>query len=188
MDWVPKKSLRRQPLAGTARFLTFSCYRRLRLFDNPRIKDHFVGVLQATLSTHQVSLLAWVIMPNHVHLVVYPEDAEAIGPFLRTLKRPFARTLLDRWRACDASILPRLRDRSGQTHVWQPGGGYDRNVVAHELVEKIAYVHRNPVRDGLTPDGPSWKWSSAAAYAGRENAFGPPIAFDLIPSTEADLY
>ena len=181
MDLVPKKTRRRHAIPGTARFLTFSCYRRLRLFDNPRIKDHFVETMIAALTIHRVSMLAWVVMPEHIHLIVFPENAGAIPAFLRTLKRPFSRTLLDRWRSVDAPILPQLRDRAGHPHVWQPGGGYDRNVVGTELIEKIRYVHRNPIDRGLSPDSVSWKWSSAATYAGRPDAIGPPIAFDLLP-------
>ncbi|MGC4032852.1 MAG: transposase [Tepidisphaeraceae bacterium] len=187
MNLVPKKTLRRQAITGTARFLTFSCYRRLRLFDNPLIKDHFVKTIASALLAHDMALLAWVVMPEHVHLIVVPENAARVPAFLRTLKRPFARAVLDRWRMLNAAVLPRLRDRAGGTHFWQAGGGYDRAVIGEELIEKIRYVHANPVMRGLAVDSVSWKWSSAAAYAGRDNAVGPTIAFDLLPPLDRDV-
>jgi hypothetical protein len=54
-------------------------------------------------------------------------------------------------------------------------------VIGQELSEKIRYTHRNPVVRGLADDPVSWKWSSAAAYAGRATAGWPAIAFDLVP-------
>ena len=179
--------MRRQDVPGTARFLTFSCYRRLRLLDNDRIKARFVACLGDAMTRHDVSLLAWVVMPEHVHLVVYREDDRPLGAFLQTLKDPFARGVLRRWRELDAPVLPRLRDKAGSTHVWQAGGGYDRNVVGNELVEKIRYVHRNPVRRGLVTDSLEWPWSSAAAYRALPESDGPPIAFDLLSSPWGDL-
>jgi putative transposase len=180
MDRPPMKTLERHALPGVARFLTCSCYRRLRLFAHDKTKDAFVAHLTATLAAHDVRLLAWVIMPEHVHLVVYPADPAAVPAFLRTLKRPFARKLLDHWRLRNHPIITRLRDRQGDTHFWQPGGGYDRDVVGDELLEKIRYTHANPVTRGLAPNPLAWKWSSAAAYHDPA-APGPPIAFDLIP-------
>jgi putative transposase len=179
--------MRRRDVPGTARFLTFSCFQRLSLFDNDRIKDHFVHRLREATGTHGVFLLAWVIMPEHLHLIVFTEDEERIPAFLRTLKRPFARKVLDRWRALRAPILPRLTDGSGETHFWQAGGGYDRNVVGGELIEKIQYIHRNPITRRLVDHSVDWKWSSAAAYAGVTDSEMPAIAFGLLPNYSGEL-
>ena len=182
-----RKLLRRHDVPGTARFITFSCYRRLRLFDNDRIKDHFVDALCKTTVTRNISVLAWVVMPEHVHLIVFSDADGVITPFLQKLKDPFARTVIARWRKLEAPILPRLLTRSGDTHFWQPGGGFDRNVIGNELIEKIGYIHKNPITRGLSPDSISWRWSSAAAYRALPGALGPVIAFDLIPPTDKDL-
>jgi hypothetical protein len=69
-----------------------------------------------------------------------------------------------------------------------PCGGYDRNVLGDELIEKIRYIHRNPVTRRLTDDSFSWRWSSAAAYAGRSDPDALPIAFELIPQHQGQLF
>ncbi|HEY0009068.1 MAG TPA: transposase [Tepidisphaeraceae bacterium] len=182
-----RKTLRRRALPGTARFLTFSCYRRLRLFDNDKIKDRFVQRLTPALLQHELRLLAWVVMPEHVHLIVFGDGPDRIPTFLQSLKDPFAREVLARWRSLRASILPRLCDKSDAAHFWQPGGGFDRNVIGEELIEKIAYIHKNPIARGLSPDSVSWKWSSAAVYRHLPPAAGPSIAFDLVPRHDHEL-
>jgi putative transposase len=181
MELPPKKTLRRAIEPDTARFLTFSCYRRIRLFDNDRIKDRFLEHLGAETARQQAHLLAWVIMPEHVHLVVVPNEQDDVPRYLLSLKRLFAREVLDRWRELDAPILPRLRDLSGDLHFWQNGGGYDRNVLGDELWEKIKYTNSNPVKRGLVADGCDWKWSSARAFAGRTDAVGPAVASQFLP-------
>jgi putative transposase len=208
----PMKNMQRFDEPGTARFITFSCYRRLRLFDNDRIKDRFVERFVEFAALKRVDVLAWVVMPEHVHLVLFPEPADAISAFLSSLKRSFATEVLRRWRELDAGILPRLRDRRGDPHFWQLGGGYDRNVVGDELLEKIRYCHLNPISRGLVASSVDWRWSSARAYEtnaqpgdpafhdlstsrGTQNTrvgesggwIGPPIAFEWLPLVDRPL-
>jgi putative transposase len=125
-------------------------------------------------------------MPEHVHLVIALEDVTA-ETFLRSLKPPFASEVLDRWRELRTPLLARLRDRAGTFHFWQKGGGYDRNVVGEELLEKIGYSHRNPITRGLVKTSVDWKWSSARRFENRSDAVGPAIAFDLIPRGSGPL-
>jgi putative transposase len=163
--------------------VTFSCYHRLRLFDNDRIKDRFVERLIEFSTLKQVGVLAWVVMPEHVHLVLLPEPAESLSPFLATLKRSFSTEVLARWRHLNALVLSVLVDQQGDPHFWQLGGGYDRNVVGSELLEKIRYCHSNPVTRGLATSSIDWRWSSARAFEGLDYV-GPSIAFDDIPRSE----
>jgi len=182
----PKKKMRRYDVPGTARFITFSCYRRLRLFDNHRIKDRFVERFIEFAELKQITVLAWVVMPEHVHMVLFPEPADALSPFLSSLKRSFSAEILRRWRELEASILPKLRDRNGDIHFWQLGGGYDRNVVGAELLEKVRYCHSNPITRGLAARSIDYRWSSARAYESLD-ALGPPIMFDLLPKSDRPL-
>lgn len=176
-----RKRMRRVDAVGTARFLTFSCFHRLPLFNNDRIKDRFVEHLTTCVDRHDLQTLAWVVMPEHVHLIVYSPDARPLTAFLTTLKRSIAVEVINRWRSLGASVLSRITDGKGAARFWQPGGGYDRNVVGDELVEKIRYVHANPIQRGLSAGSTDWKWSSARRYANDPDAAGPPIAFDCVP-------
>ncbi|MGC4031713.1 MAG: transposase [Tepidisphaeraceae bacterium] len=182
-----RKRLRRRDVAGTARYLTFSCYRRLPLFSNDAIKARFVADFTAAADRFGVRVLAWVVMPEHVHLIVVPDGDEPLTPFLTASKRPIAVEAVRRWRSLGAPVLFRVTDPQGRPRFWQPGGGYDRNVVDAELIEKIRYTHANPVRRRLAATPVGWPWSSARRFAGDPTAIGPPIAFDLVPVHAAEV-
>lgn len=181
-----RKRMKRVDELGTARYLTFSCYRKLPLFVNDQIKARFVADLITTSQQFGVRVIAWVIMPDHVHLIVFPREAEPLTGFLTALKRPIAMDAVKRWNAADAPILSRATDKRGAAHFWQAGGGFDRNLT-DELLEKIGYIHRNPVRRQLTASSVDWPWSSARRYASLPDAIGPEIAFDLLPPWGSDL-
>ena len=66
------KTRRRYETLGELRFLTFSCYHRLPLFNNDAIKDEFVRALDNARKRTDCRIIAWVIMPNHVHMLVAP--------------------------------------------------------------------------------------------------------------------
>jgi putative transposase len=163
-----RKLLQRFEVENQTRFLTFSCYQRLRLFENDRVKDFFARRLQAAHESQQFRLFAWVVMPEHVHLLVVPKLPEFPVPkMLSAIKRPFAEAVLKRWRELKAPVLAKLTDEIGRFHFWQPGGGHDLNVYTHEKhVQKVRYIHENPVTRGLVCTAQDWAWSSARWYAG----------------------
>lgn len=57
---------------GTARFVTFSCYHNYNLFKTNQIREIFVLRLDQLRTKHQFKLYGFVVMPNHVHLVLLP--------------------------------------------------------------------------------------------------------------------
>lgn len=158
-------------IARQARYLTFSCYRRLPLFNNDGVKAAFVDCVAATKSQHEFLLLGWVIMPEHVHLMIVPDMGRATVPVvLRSMKQSFSQQVIHRWESLNAPVLNRLIDPRGVRHFWQRGGGYDRNIYTDaELFEKIEYIHNNPVRRGLVSVPTDWAWSSARWYSGMRS-------------------
>ena len=101
-----RKRLQRYEIPQGIRFLTFSCKHRLQLFANDAIKDLFVKRLSHSHERLEVGLIAWVIMPEHVHLMVRPTTHElTIDQYLSYLKSRFAKQVLTRWRELDAPIL-----------------------------------------------------------------------------------
>jgi putative transposase len=162
--------MRRFELDGHARFLTFSCYQRLPLLNHDGIRQLFLDRLAKLLAEQQVRLLGWVLMPEHAHLIVFPEADPDMRRFTHSLKRPVAEAVLRRWKQLGAPILDRLAHGDGY-RFWQTGGGYDRNLTGPPaIVEKIEYVHRNPVRRGLVAVATDYPWSSARWYAGHPDA------------------
>ncbi|MCH7904516.1 MAG: transposase [Armatimonadetes bacterium] len=149
---MQRKKLRRYEGVYNSRFLTFSCYERRNLLGSPEVRDEFVARLEYVHSKMAVDLYYWVVMLNHVHLIVRPASEDAtIAQYLHLLKRTFAYRQMKFLRACGIEI-PRF---------WQAGGGYDRNLYSdEEFSEKTDYIHENPVRAELVLRAEDWRWSS----------------------------
>lgn len=151
-----------------ARFLTFSCYKRLPLLRHDRIKELFMANLAAARASHRFLLGGWVVMPEHVHLLIVPE-ARDIAQVLQGVKQPVARIAVARWRELGPPILDKLTDGRGYVRFWLPGGGYDRTLSRwYEFEEKLKYMHLNPVQRGLVTDPLEYRWSSARAWKGDD--------------------
>ena len=108
-------------------------------------------------------LIAWVVMPEHVHLLIDPgEIARELGPWLQRLKAGFAHRTLERWREERPEAAARLARPDGSSRFWQPGGGFDGQVEDPWKVRRVArYIHLNPVRRALAARPGDWRWSSA---------------------------
>ncbi|MHC4975389.1 MAG: REP-associated tyrosine transposase [Planctomycetota bacterium] len=166
-----RKKLKRYEEPNHARFLTFSCYRRVRLFDDDAAKDTFAEQLDLTRARTHFRLIAWVVMPEHVHLLIVPDLPESpASKVLWHLKRGVAQSAIQHWNNRSDLVLKRITPLDGKPRFWQRGGGYDRNIYSNdELIEKIGYIHNNPVRRGLVEMPTEWKWSSARWYVGMES-------------------
>ena len=153
-----------------ARFITFSTYRRLNLFGTAELRDVFRNQLEKAKSVYGFELYAWVLMPNHAHLLVRESETGDVSGLLRSLKGTVARKIMSRWRELDAPVLDQLVDRSGKMWFWQRGGGYDRNIVSDdEFDEKVGYIHMNPVRADLVEKPTDWGWGSARFWSGERD-------------------
>jgi putative transposase len=156
---------------GSPRELTFSCFRRFRFLERDRVREWFVQALDDARRRWPVDLWAWVIMPEHVHLLVNPRQPQAqLGRFAGHIKEHTARPAIQWLRENSPGFLSRITVQEGEfsrRRFWQPGGGYDRNVTEETTLESmIEYIHQNPVRRGLCERPEDWEWSSARWYAG----------------------
>jgi putative transposase len=169
------RELKRHEIVNGTRFLTCSCVHRLPFFKNQQIKTLFRHSLARACLRHNVRLIAWVLMPEHFHLLLVPDlPASPVPKVLYAIKAPPSRKVLARWRALNAPILKRITDAVGEPHFWQPGGGYDRDIYStEELQEKVNYIHQNPVRRGLVKEATDWEWSSARWHSGQRDGAVP---------------
>lgn len=179
-DQSRRKQCRRYDIPGDAHFVTFSCFRRIPLLSRERSCCWFIEALQLGRAREMYHLWAYVIMPEHVHLVLWPRNGTQISAILKSVKQSFSRRALLWIRANEPAFLERLLDvRPGgrqSYRCWQRGGGYDRNLrSAADIHEKIDYVHSNPVRRGLVESASEWRWSSCRAW---ETGVQEPIAID----------
>ncbi len=130
----------------------------------------------------EFALWAYVFMPEHVHLIVYPKRPKYdMRIILQKIKEPVGRQAIKYLRGNAPHWLPRISVERGdrlERRFWQAGGGFDRNVVEpHTLVVMIEYLHANPVRRRLVNRAEEWKWSSAGWFEGKNSLKPGPIDF-----------
>ncbi|PQO43721.1 REP-associated tyrosine transposase [Blastopirellula marina] len=164
-----RKQTCRYDVPGDPHFLTFSCFQRLPLLARERTCRFFIDGLQRSREKNPFQLWAFVIMPEHIHLVLLPEENVKIKDILSSLKQSVSKRAIQWLRENSPEFLPRLEDvqPSGKRcyRFWQRGGGYDRNLRStRDIHEKLRYVHLNPVRRGLVARSIYWPWSSASAW------------------------
>ncbi|MBX3375844.1 MAG: transposase [Phycisphaeraceae bacterium] len=162
-----RKRMRRREIPGGLRFVTFSCQRRLPLLGRAAIRDVLTAALILTRTQHRFELFAWVVMPEHVHLMVRPRPESKLHDALRSLKTSVAKRVVSRWMDLRTPVLEQLRTGDKPVRFWQKGGGFDRNLRdMEEFCREVRCIHRNPVTRGLVERPEDWKWSSARWWMG----------------------
>jgi putative transposase len=135
--------LKRFQNSGQIHFVTFCGYHRRRLFAKEANRRLFEQALERVRRTWRLRIFGYVVMPEHVHLLVDEPERDTLADALKSLKQGVARRLI------------------GQAeHFWQKRY-YDFNVLTGaKFVEKLRYIHRNPLKNGLCQRPEDWKWSS----------------------------
>jgi putative transposase len=153
-------------------FITNSCYRRLPLLDSPRARDRLLSILEQTRKKYRFVVVGYVVMPEHIHLLITEPEVGTPSTVMQVLKQRTAIALLPKRRHRD----PRPRQRrlfndEPRRAFWQ-ARFYDFNVwTTKKRVEKLRYMHRNPVKRGLVESPEQWRWSSYRHY--RLDEAGP---------------
>jgi len=159
MPW----GLKRFQESGHSHFVTFSCYHRRPLFTADRAKRIFELALERVRRSFDFRVYGYVVMPEHVHLLVSEPERGMLADALKSLKQGVSRRLV-----AGAPFKPGV-GLSGDfpQHFWQKRY-YDFNVRNYrQFVEKLRYIHRNPVKRGLCERPEDWEWSSFRQYAIR---------------------
>jgi putative transposase len=151
------RGLQRHYGRGELHFVTFSCYGRLPLLGSRRARDVFVKELEQVRAEYGFHLLGYVIMPEHVHLLVNEPRKGSPSTVLKMLKQRVSRKLRKQSSLGDGS-------KADTPQFWQPRF-YDFNVFSKgKINEKLNYMHANPVIRGLVKHPRDWKWSSWSSY------------------------
>ena len=177
---MPKR-LHRYYGSGHFHFITTSCYHRRPLLGTPRRRDLFVKILEEVHRRYGFILAGYVVMPEHVHLLISEPDRGTPSTVMQVVKQRFARRVLGEWRRKRKPEQSRLwREAFEDGHIWQKRF-YDFVVRSEaKKVEKLKYIHRNPVTRGLVLEPGQWKWSSYGWYACGES--GPVLVNEPRPA------
>jgi putative transposase len=162
---VPRR-LYRSYGSGYLHFITSSCYRRRPLLNTPRRRILFVKILEEVRQRYNFVVVGYVVMPEHIHLIISEPERGTPSTVMQVLKQRFARQVLAQWRESCRSGPPRLwEEEFREGHVWQRRF-YDFVLWTKDnRVEKLRYMHRNPVKRGLVLEPEQWGWSSYRHYA-----------------------
>jgi putative transposase len=141
-------SLQRFQHSGQSHFVTFACFHRRWLFEEDVNKQTFEQALERVRIAFDLDVYGYVVMPDHVHLLMGEPRSGLLSEALKSLKQGVARRLVGK-----------------AEHFWQKRY-YDFNIRDEEqFKEKLRYLHRNPVRGELCKRPEEWEWSSFRHYA-----------------------
>ena len=130
---------------GDFHFLTFSCHHRRPYLSSIAAMELFEDALERVRLRYSFVVAGYVVMPEHVHLLVDEPRRALLSKAVQALKL--------------SVTLRRLERPFWQAHY------YDFNVSSHaKFVEKLRYLHRNPVQRSLVVRPEDWKWSSYRHY------------------------
>lgn len=143
----------RRPRVSTGQFVFHVLNRAVQgvtLFETAADNELFVDLFAEAARRVPIRILAFVIMPNHWHLVLWPLTDYSLSPFMKWLTGTHAM----KWRA--------TRGSQGRGAVYQ--GRFKAIAVQHDahFLTLCRYVERNPVRARLVARAENWRWSSAA--------------------------
>ncbi len=140
--------------SGQSHFVIFSCYRRQPKLNTPEIRALFLEILEKTRLQYSLCVYGYVLMPEHVHLLLSEPDSGTLADSIHFLKLSSSKRR--------QSTSTEHRDSE---HLWQKRY-YDRNLRSYsDFTEKLRYIHRNPVKRGLCEKPEDWPWSSFRHYA-----------------------
>src|SRR5262249_25379038 len=160
--------LRRYYGFGDLHFITASCYQRRPLLGSAPARDEFVGVLDEIRMRHGFLLIGYVVMPEHVHLLLTEPAIGDVSKAVQVVKQNVCRNI-------------GLTNGKPASPFWQRRF-YDFNVWSEDkLKEKLDYMHANPVQRQLVTHPKDWRWSSWSYYSSGADA---PIRIDSLTNSD----
>ena len=147
-------------------FITFTCYRRLPLLRSIRARNAFVQILSEVRDRYAFMLVGYVVMPEHVHLLISEPARGTPSTVVQVLKQRVSRRLRRKRRApLNQLNLLFVSGEDPLPRFWQRRF-YDFNVWSlKKRVEKLHYMHMNPLKRRLVAHPRDWPWSSFSFYS-----------------------
>ena len=161
-------------------YITGTCTEWLPLLNNGDARKAVSEEIEKAIKECAGALVAYVLMPNHVHLLVYLPSAEMLHAFNRRWRGRSARRIIDLAKASNAvkllDILARHANGKAQYAAWKEQVRALAIWSEEKLLAVVNYIHANPVRRGLVNHPGDWPHSSW-----RFHCFGKPFSRNLSP-------
>ncbi len=155
------RNLKRYFGNGDLHFLTFSCFGRRPLLAPITARNVFVEALEELRKRHQFEVVGYVVMPEHVHLLMSEPALISPSTALQALKQRVSRDLR---RGLGTKVASPHDSTEALARFWQTRF-HDFNVHSSmKRREKLDYMHANPVKRKLVKSPADWAWSSYIYY------------------------
>jgi putative transposase len=137
---------------GHSHQLTFSTFHCEPYFNSDAICTLLATRINKAAESHNFAVLAYVFMPDHVHLLIHPlDEIYNMSKILKSIKQGPSRSAKNR------GLI--------EAGLWEEGPGHDSNISWEKArQDSIASIHNNPVRKGIVELGSQFRWSSANWY------------------------
>ena len=165
---------------GQARFITFCTHNQLPLLSDNKIRRIILDIILDAKKQYGFKLIAYVLMPEHVHLILIPNENSKVGHIIGEIKRLSSKKIHKYLILQKSKLIKKLtviRNGAERFVFWRKRC-YDHNCRSEEsLWEKVNYCHNNPVKRGLVQSPEKWQWSSYQYYRCNEVS---PLNIDII--------
>ena len=173
------KGLKRHYGQGDLHFITFCCYHRRRYLETVHARNLFLKTLGEVRGKYQFRLIGYVVMPEHVHLLISEPKKGNVSRVLQVLKQRVSRAMRGKKRRVSSGQLSlKFEDAMKDDRRFWQRRFYDFNVWSDaKRKEKLDFftrdrkavnMHANPVMEGLVKHPREWPWSSFSFYAKDE--------------------
>ncbi len=164
MGFVMPSGLRRPYGAHHLHFTTRSCDRRLPVRCTAHSRDTFLKTLEQTRERYRFVVVGYVVMPEHIYLLLTEPEVATLSTVMQLVKQRTAHALLPKRKRSNQRQRNLFGDEPKRRAFWQ-ARFYDFNVwTTKKRVEKIRYMHRNPVKRRLVGAPEQWRWNSYRFY------------------------
>ena len=162
---MPKNERRLYNLKGHLHFVTFSTYKRRNILAEEACARIVVGNLNLTQKRMNAYCVGFVVMPNHVHALIGFDGDPAIDILMREWKKLSSIKIRGYYENTGRpDLVDQFKTPQGNFRIWQRKY-YDFLVYSHEKhLEKMNYMHNNPVKWGIVTKAVDYKFSSARFY------------------------
>lgn len=166
---------KRYRMEGSIYYITSVTYNRLKIFTQPAFVILLIDSLNYYRYQYSCKIIGYVIMPDHVHLLILPRDEKSVTDFMRDFKR-FTSGRIARQAKVEGKIewLSMFEAAGTETDraeykVWQDSFWEQSVYTEHFLKQKLDYIHLNPVRAGIVESAAEYPYSSHRNYYLNDN-------------------
>jgi REP element-mobilizing transposase RayT len=167
---------KRYRIEGSIYYITSVIYNRLKIFTQPSFVIPIIDSLNYYRFQYACKIIGFVIMFDHIHLLLYPQEEKSITEFMRDFKRFTSGRITRQAKLENKKEWVEIFEKSGaeteraEYKVWQDSFWEQSIFTESFLQQKLDYIHLNPVRAGIVESALDYPYSSCRNYFNNDNS------------------